>query len=49
MNITKKTKEMFENVDSLDFNIFDFMDETKGSELVILSTLLFEKHNLFKS
>lgn len=49
MNITKKAKEMFENVDSLDFNIFDFMDETKGSELVILSTLLFEKHNLFKS
>lgn len=49
LNITQKTKEMFEKVDCLDFDIFQFREETKNSELVTLSMMLFEKHNLFKT
>lgn len=49
MNITQKARELFEKADSLDFDIFKFKDEMKDSELVTLSTMLFEKHDLFKS
>lgn len=49
INFTEEAKKMFEKVESLAFNIFDFMDEMKGSELVGLSNMLFEKHNIFKS
>lgn len=49
MNITKKARELFEDADSLDFDIFDFSRETHGGELVALTNLLFEKHDLFKS
>lgn len=48
MSITNKAREMFEKVDTLDFNIFDFKEEMKESELVTLATMLFEKHDLFK-
>jgi hypothetical protein len=49
INITDKARKMFEKVDCLDFNIFDFSDQLNGGELVGLTNLLFEKHNLFKA
>ena len=48
INITERARELFENVDSLDFNIFDFKEAMKESELVALSSMILEKHNLFK-
>jgi hypothetical protein len=48
MNITEKAEKLFEKVDSLDFNVFEFKEEMKEAELVTLSTMMFEKHGLFK-
>ena len=48
MKITQRAREIFESVDTLDFDIFSFKAEMKDSELATLSTMLFEKHNLFK-
>ena len=49
MNITQKTRTMFEKVDNLDFNVFELKEESKDNELVTLAILLFEKHDLFKT
>ena len=48
INISDKARELFEVVDSLDFNIFEFKEAMKDSELVALSSMLMEKHNIFK-
>jgi hypothetical protein len=34
MSISNKAKKMFENVESIDFNIFDYKEEVKNQELV---------------
>lgn len=49
LNITEKAKQIFEKVDTLDFDIFNFKTEVKDNELVTLSNMLFEKHNMFKT
>jgi hypothetical protein len=49
MNISNAAKKIFENVENLDFNIFEFKEEVKNNELICLCNMLMEKHDLFKS
>jgi len=49
LEITPVAKEMLEQSDTLDFNIFDFKDETEEREIFTLSSYLLQKHGLFES
>lgn len=45
--INEKTMAILEKVQDYDFDIFELNKETKGDEMIVCSTYLFCKHNLF--
>jgi hypothetical protein len=45
--INEKAMAMLEKVQDYDFDIFELNKETKGDEMIVCSTYLFYKHNLF--
>jgi len=46
-NLSKNAQSMFEKISEKDFDIFEFKRETKDNELVILPSLILQKHNVF--
>lgn len=47
LGISKRAQELFSQVEQKDFPIFDFKREVKDNELVCLSSLMLQKHNIF--
>jgi len=47
LGLTKNAQMLFEEVSNKDFPIFDFKRETKENELVVLTSLILQKHNIF--
>ncbi|CAI2387561.1 unnamed protein product [Moneuplotes crassus] len=45
--LTRKTKNIMQNVGKFEFDMFELNKATNGNELAILSSFLLNKHNLF--
>jgi len=48
IGINSTVKDILRDVDQLSFDIFALSRETNGNEMVVCSTYLMEKHNLFE-
>lgn len=49
LGLTVRVKELLKDVDEYEFNLFALNKETNGNEMVILSTHVLHKHNLFEN
>eukprot|EP00345_Euplotes_harpa_P011746 CAMPEP_0168338912 /NCGR_PEP_ID=MMETSP0213-20121227/13146_1 /TAXON_ID=151035 /ORGANISM="Euplotes harpa, Strain FSP1.4" /LENGTH=156 /DNA_ID=CAMNT_0008344839 /DNA_START=116 /DNA_END=586 /DNA_ORIENTATION=+ len=49
LNVSRGAIKMLEQVDSIDFDVFKFKQETQEQEMLVLTSHLMDMHGLFKS